>query len=94
MIHIVTLERRPMRAAPEFISAIERESDYYKNIMTGVWVVDTRHPADPFATYLRQFIKDTDSLFVARLSGDSGGWLTQQKWDWLAAATRNFRYLD
>jgi hypothetical protein len=81
-----------MRLLPSFVEALIKHSDYHRNLMAGVWIVDTMYEADSFARYLKQFIASSDALFVAQLKGGNGGFMTMDRWDWLSAATQNLRF--
>jgi len=87
VIHIVTLERSPIRPMPDFIKAIRRYSDSWRKIIDNVWLVDTEYDAKFLAKILRSYITDDDSLFVVRAYVDSrddyGGFLKRDTWQWI-----------
>jgi len=94
VIYLVTLERRPVRAMPKFVRAIQDNSDSYWKAMTNVWLVDTPLTARALTKALGECITPHDLLLVIQAQEEFSGRLTKSTWNWLRASRDNGDFND
>lgn len=89
MIHIVTLERNPIREMSAFEDAIRQGCRYLLPVMRNVWLVNTVESPPQLFERLRHHMRKADNLLIIRVQNQYSGWLTKTSWDWLRTSASN-----
>ena len=55
----------------------------WAHYLESTWFVDSSLTADSIRDKLIKVMDNNDTLFVAKVTSDYSGWLTQKAWDWL-----------
>lgn len=74
--------RNQLRDYTPFFNAIRANSAWW-HFMDPTWIVNTNKTPHEFANLLYPHMENTDSLLVARLTGEYEGWLPKEAWEWL-----------
>ena len=87
MILLVAIQLHPPRNVPGVLADIDSNSDAFQTMMRGVWLVDTQEGPEWWTEVLRARLTNSDTLLVIQVQDNYDGWLTDDAWDWLTAAT-------
>jgi hypothetical protein len=89
VIHIVTLERTPVRRMQDFIDAMRAAANSVRKVMPNVWLVDTELDAGELFEVLQPLIRRSDSLLIIRAQDDFAGWIDEDALEWLNESSHN-----
>lgn len=87
MIYLITYNINTMvRDYAPLYDAIKQIGYSYKHPQESTWFVatDKKLNASGMTEYLRRFLTNTDTIFIAELTSKTmvEGWLTNNFWDW------------
>lgn len=85
---LVTYEHKSAgRDYTPFFEAIKTNANGWWHYLESVWIVNTDLSADAFAKKLFPHMTKSDRLLVVRVTREHQGWLTEDAWNWLNAAS-------
>jgi hypothetical protein len=92
VVHVIAYDlHEPNDTAEDYerlITAVKKRFSSWCHLEKSVWLVSTSMDAGEVRDFMKTCVNNSDTVFVARLSGNWGSWnLSQTQVDWLKAQT-------